>query len=460
MTLKTMKKLWQKEGLVKLNKKIEAFDLGPVENHPDNQLVTADVYGSLAHAQMLQKIGLLTKAEFVSLKKGLLKIKSLCEAGEFKLKPGEEDIHTKIENYLTKNYGQVGKKIHTARSRNDQVLLDTRIHTKEKLIEVSQLLLSLCSLLTKFARKYEFTPVAGYTHMKKAMPSSIGLWASSFSESLLDDLKSVKLAYELSDQSPLGSAASYGVSLPIDRKFVADLLGFARVQNNVLYCQNSRGKIEAAAIFAFCEIAQTLSKLAEDVLLFTTEEFGYLKVSPEFTTGSSIMPQKQNLDVMELVRGKAHVMYGYLSQTLGIISGLPSGYNKDTAETKEILVKSFELIKSLIESVTLVLESIQVDEVACKNSLSKEIYATQAAYLLVRKGMPFRPAYKKVARSLNKIPDFDALEILKSSTHLGGTGNLGLENIFAKIKKEKTWWKSIEKKYAQIIEKLKGGGDL
>lgn len=454
-----MKKLWEKNK-TKLNKKVEQLDFGEAENHPDSNLILADVYGSLAHAKMLTKIGIFSPKELKMAQKGLLEIISLHKAGEFKLKAGEEDVHTKVENYLTQNYGTVGKKIHTGRSRNDQVVLDTRIYTKEKLVEVSRLLLYLCNVLTKFAKKYEFTPVAGYTHMKKAMPSSIGLWASSFAESLLDDLKLIKLAYELSDQSPLGSAASYGVSLPIDRQLTSDLLGFGKVQNNVLYCQNSRGKIEAAVIFSFCEIAESLSKMAEDVLFFSTEALGYIKISPSILTGSSIMPQKQNLDIMELVRGRAHVMYGYLSQTLGVISGLPSGYNKDSAETKEIIMKSFDLVKSLLESATLVLGNIKVDEDVCKNSLSKEIYATQAAYLLVKKGMPFSQAYKKVGLSLDKIPDFDAVEVLKSSTHIGGGGDLGLENISIQIHKEKIWCDAQKNKFAQIVEKLKEGENL
>ena len=200
--------------------------------------------------------------------------------------------------------------------------------------------------------------------------------------------------------------------------------------------------------------------MAQDVLLFSTDEFGYLTVSPNITTGSSIMPQKQNLDAMELVRGKAHAMYGLLSQTLGVISGLPSGYNKDGAETKELLMKSFDLVKSLLETVTVVCESISVDETACKKSLSKEIYATQAAYLLVKSGMPFRKAYKKVGTSLDKIPTFDATQVLKSSTHIGGTGNLGLSELETSIYKEKEWASTQKEKFAQVIEKLKGGENL
>ena len=206
-----MKKLWEKDK-EELNKKVEQFDFGEVTNHPDNNLVLADVYGSLAHAKMLAKMGIFSPLELSQAKKGLIKVIDLFKAGKFNLKSGEEDIHTKIENFLTKNYGEVGEKIHTARSRNDQVVLDTRIYTKENLIDVALIVINLANVLTKFAKKYELVPVAGYTHMKKAMPSSIGLWASSFTESLMDDLKSVKHAYDLNDQSPLGSAASYGVS--------------------------------------------------------------------------------------------------------------------------------------------------------------------------------------------------------------------------------------------------------
>jgi len=455
-----MKKLWEKYGEVKLNKEIEAFDFGGVEAHPDNNLVLADVYGNMAQAEMLGKMGILTSSELARAKKGLLEVIKLYKSGKFKIEAGEEDIHTKVENFLTKNCGKVGEKIHTARSRNDQVVLDTRLYTKEKLLEAVNLVLTLCATLVEFAKKYEFVPIPGYTHMKKAMPSSVGLWAGSFVESLFDDLRSVKLAYELNDQSPLGSAASYGVPLPIDRKLTSDLLGFKKVQNNVLYCQNSRGKIEAAVIFSFCEIFETLSKLAEDILMFSAEEFGYLEVSKSFLTGSSIMPQKENFDVMEGIRGKAHLMYGYLSQTLSSISGLPSGYNKDTQVTKKLLMDAFDLVKPALTCADLTFNNLKVNKAECIKSLTRETFAAHATYLLVQKGIPFRQAYRKVGSSLNKIPIPDPIKTIKLSDHLGGTGNLGLSNLSKNLKGERSWWSGESNKFHKALKSLIGGESL
>lgn len=449
------KKLWEKKGWANLDSSIEQFEIGSIKTHPDNELVVADVLGSLSHAQMLKKIGILNSLELKKLKKGLLKILDLKNKGKFSLDVGEEDIHTKIENFLTKNYGEVGKRIHTARSRNDQVLTATRIYSKIELLKVVEFVLSLCQTLFKFAKKHEFVAMPGYTHVQKAMPSSVGLWSSSFSESLLDDLKILKVAYELNDQSPLGSAASYGVLLQIDRKYASDLLSFSKVQNNVLYAQNSRGKIGANIIFAFCQIMETLSKMASDIVLFSTSEFGFFKVSDRHITGSSIMPQKKNIDVMELVRGRAHLMYGYLHQVLGIISGLPSGYNRDTKETKKILMSSFDLIKSVLGVSNLVVKNMKVNKEKLKESITAELFATDYALKLVsEKGVPFRKAYKIVGENLGSIPKFDPIKNIKSKKHVGATGNLGLKKLAYSIKKERVYWGSKDTKFNKKINDL------
>lgn len=442
------KKLWVKKGWQKLNSNLEDFESGPIEDHPDNKLILADIFGSLAHAKMLYKIGILDSHEFQKIEKSFQKIYNLYKSGQFILIKGEEDIHTKIENFLIQYCGEAGKKIHAGRSRNDQVLLAIRIYAKEELISIVPLILELAKVLLLFAQKYEFVPVAGYTHMQKAMPSSIGLWASSFVESLLDDTKAVKFAYELNDQSPLGSAASYGTSVPVDRKFVAGLLGFSKVQKNVLYCQNSRGKVEAAVIFSFCEIAETLSKLAEDVLLFSMTEFGYFEAAGDIVTGSSIMPQKKNLDALELIRGKPHLLYGYLMQMLTLISGLPSGYNKDVKETKKLLVEGVTLIKSLLKSTTIALQGLQVDEDKCLKSLTKEVFAADfATELVLKKKLAFRKAYQTVGENLNTIPTFDPVKNIKSKKHLGATGNLGLGKLAKEIQELEVFWSNQKKKH-------------
>ncbi len=448
-------KLWEKKGWKKLNSQLQKFESGALYQHPDNKLALADVFGSLAHAKMLSTIGILSSSEFKEIKIGLSKIYELALEGKFLLEEGDEDIHTKIENFLTEKYGTVGKKIHTGRSRNDQVLLDIRLYGKEELISIAILTLKLAKVILSFAKKHEYLPVVGYTHMQKAMPSSIGLWAASFVESLLDDLKLIDVAYELNDQSPLGSVASYGVSIPINREYTAEILGFAKVQNNVLYCQNSRGKIEAAAIFAFCEIAETLSKMAEDILLFNMPEFGYLSVAGNVVTGSSIMPQKKNLDVMELVRAKAHLLYGQLTQTLTMISGLPSGYNKDSKETKKLLVHSVDLIKSLLTPTNLVWKELKVNEEKCLNSLTSDVYATDYANeMTITKNVPFREAYKLVGENLSSIPVFDPVDNIKMKKHLGATGNLGLGKIAKEIKQKELFWENKEQAHHQNLKKL------
>ena len=278
-----MTKLWDKG--YKLNSEIEKFTVGN-DYLLDKNMIKWDVYGSIAHAAMLNKIGILSKEEFQELKKCLIQILSLDKKGKFNISPQDEDVHTAIEAYLTKKLGSLGKKIHAARSRNDQVLVDIRLYSKDKILEVQKEVLNLVMALIEIAKKYEFVPMPGYTHSRKAMPSSVGLYFSSFAESLIDSLGILNGAYELNDQCPLGSGAGYGLPLDVDRKYVSDLLGFGKVQNNSLYVQNSRGKIESAIIFALSNIMSDLSRLANDLVIFSMEEFGYFALPDEFCTGS------------------------------------------------------------------------------------------------------------------------------------------------------------------------------
>src|SRR5258708_26280894 len=300
-----MTKLWQKGYSV--HSLVEHYEAG--ENSKlDMRLIRHDVWGSLAHAAMLCTIEVLTADEYEALKAALCEILQLEATDEFIIQPTDEDVHTSVENYLTAKTGSIGKKIHTARSRNDQILVDTRLYAKENLHLVARKLFVLCDALLTFAQKTMDIPMPGYTHMRRAMLSSVGLWAASFAEALLDDEQLLSTAYAISDQSPLGSAAGYGVPLPIDRQLVSDLLGFSRVQNNVIYVQSSRGKIEAAIVQALTQIMLDLSKLAQDMLLFSTVEYGFIIIPQELCTGSSIMPHKRNLGVMELVRARAQTM--------------------------------------------------------------------------------------------------------------------------------------------------------
>lgn len=428
-----MNKLWDKHTDWSLNTTIEAFETGD-DLLLDQKLVRYDCFGTIAHAMGLQKIGILTIKELNTIQMGLKEILILQKKGKFQLQDGDEDVHTKIENFLTDKYGVVGKKVHTGRSRNDQVLTALRLYTKDQLFQIwNEALLLSYSFLT-FAKKYEYIPMPGYTHMQKAMPSSLGMWASSFVESLLDDLLHLQVSYKLNDQSPLGSAAAYGVPLPLDRSYTASLLGFTKVQTNSLYCQNSRGKIGASILSSLLSFLQTINTFASDVLLFTTSEFHCFTISKELCTGSSIMPQKRNIDIAELLRSKVHLVKGnYVSMT-GISSNLISGYNRDLQDTKKPLIESLQMTLDCLKVTNILLSGITPNTDVLEKACSDEIFATHKALALVNTGVSFREAYGKVngERYLHS----NIKKILKKSDHVGGTGNLGLTHYSKAIKKE------------------------
>ena len=350
-----MKKLWGKNE--KLDPTVESFETKE-DLYMDKKLIKFDVIGSLAHAKMLKKIGILSDDELSKLTKGLTEILKLIEEEKFILEVGNEDMHTKIENYLTDKYGEVGGKIHTGRSRNDQVLTAIRLYSKDRLSSIKKRLRILISSFNNFGKKYGSIPMPGYTHMQKAMPSSIRLWAGAFVESLEDDLKVLENAEKINDQSPLGSAAGYATPLNLDREYTAKLLGFSKVQNNSLYCQNSKGKIEAVIIASLVNILQTINKFASDVLLFTTSEFNFFSVSGEVTTGSSIMPQKKNVDLAELLRAKVHLVLGNYVQMVSLSANLVSGYNRDLQDIKKPLMESLEITIESLKVTKILLENI------------------------------------------------------------------------------------------------------
>lgn len=396
-----MKKLWQKNE-TKLDQTIEAFETKD-DLLWDQKLIKYDILGSLAHAKMLNKIGILTADELKNLEMGLNEILELENAGEFKLEYGDEDIHTKIENYLTEKYGKAGEKIHTARSRNDQVLTAIRLFGKDKLKEIKKNLKNLASGFLEFSKKYGNIPMPGYTHTQKAMPSSISLWAGSFEDSLTDDLKLVDIAHSLNDQSPLGSAAGYGVSLKLDKKFTAAELGFAKVQQNPIYCQSSRGKIESATVAALVSVLFTINKFAADLILFTTSEFDFFTVSDNLTTGSSIMPQKKNIDIAELLRSKVHLVLGNYVQIVSLSTNLISGYNRDIQDSKKSFMESLEITSDSIHVAKILLDNITPNEKNLKAAMTEDLYAAEKALKLVSKGKTFRDAYRIVGKNyINK----------------------------------------------------------
>src|SRR6266567_2724315 len=459
-----MTKLWQKG--YHLNEQVERFEAAQ-NSVLDARLIRHDVWGSLAHTAMLAKIGVLTESEHKALKDALCSILQLEATHEFTITLADEDVHTRVENYLVAVAGAAGKKIHMARSRNDQVLVDLRLYAKEQLHSVAAKLCHLCTTLLSLASRHTNTPMPGYTHMQRAMLSSVGLWAASFGEALLDDEQLLSAAYVLNDQSPLGSAAGYGVPIPIDRQYCADLLGFSRVQNNVIYVQNSRGKIEAAIVQALAQIMLDLSKLAQDILLFSTTEYGFFQVPQELCTGSSIMPQKRNLGVLELVRARTQTMLALQQQILGIVSGLPSGYNMDYQETKRPFIEALNLVQESLEICTLVVSSLGVNTERLIAACTFELFAADRAYeLTAAAGLPFRDAYRivgaEVTAQLDRnmpLPVESQQQLskrLSARNHLGGAGNLGLVAINDQLEQVKSQWEERTETFTKTIETLVG----
>ena len=403
---------------------------------------------------MLQEIGIISEEELRDIKTSLMDILDLHEEGKFKINKEDEDVHTAVENFLTKRLGDVGKKIHTARSRNDQILLDVRLYSKERLFEIIENVLNLCKVLLEFSKENEFVPMPGRTHTQRAMPSSVGLWASAFVESLLDDLYLLKSAFKLNNQSPLGSAASYGVNLNIDREYIASLLGFEKVQNNVLYANNSRGKIESIIIFTMSQIMMDLSKFANDLILFSIPEFNYFSLPDEFCGGSSLMPQKKNPALLELTRAKAQVVNSHCFRVAEIITSLYSGYNRDFQLTKGPLIESFDITQQTLYLLGYFIPKIKVNEEILINSFTPEIYATDRVLELVKEGVPFRDAYKEVGINLDSLNKKNPVENIKSKTHVGATGNLNLSKIENILKEEEREFSANQERFMKKIENL------
>lgn len=393
-----MAKLWKKD--YNINKEIEKFTVGN-DYLLDKKLVYYDCIASIAHAKMLKKIGVLNETELKKLIKGLNEIIELDKKGKFDIKLEDEDCHTSIENYLTKKYGEAGKKIHTARSRNDQVLVALRLYEKHEISNVLNLIDNLILSVNKKIKSSGNIKLPGYTHMQKAMPTTIKMWFSAYIEALKDDLEVIDEAYEVIDQSPLGSAAGFGIPVfKIDRKMTAKLLNFNQVQET-MYCQNSRGKFESLVVNALVQIMMDLNKIATDLITFSMKEFGYFEIPKKFCTGSSIMPQKKNPDALELIRAKYSIIIGYDTQLKNLYSNLISGYHRDAQLTKEPLMKSINLVKDCLKIICLVFDGVKVNKKNCEKALTKELFATEEAYKLVKKGMPFRDAYKKVGKKFS-----------------------------------------------------------
>ncbi len=423
-------KLWEKG--TKINELIESFTVGK-DREMDYQLAKFDIIGSLAHIQMLRHIDLLTSNEFSELAAALKIIYREIAQGQFTIEDGVEDIHSQIELLLTKRLGEVGKKIHSGRSRNDQVLLDLKLFTRDAIKTVTENTIHLFYILISQSHRYREVLMPGYTHLQVAMPSSFGLWFGAYSESLTDDLMLLQAAYRVADQNPLGSAAGYGSSFPLDRQMTTDLLGFETMNFNVVYAQMGRGKLERTVLFALASIASTLSRLAYDVCLFMSQNFDFVKLPDELTTGSSIMPHKKNPDVFELLRAHCNRIQSLPNQMLTVTNNLPSGYFRDMQLTKELFIPAFQELNECINIASFALENIKVNEHILDDDKYRFLYSVEEVNRLVLAGTPFRDAYREVGSAIEK-GNFTPEKNIHH-THEGSIGNLCLDRIEEKMKK-------------------------
>ncbi len=448
-----MSKLWQKD--YSLDSLMEEFTVNK-DYILDQQLVVADALASIAHARGLHRIGLLSEEELTQLQEALQEVIQMGGEGTFPITASDEDCHTAIEGFLTAKVGEAGKKIHTGRSRNDQVQTALRLWMREFALKLCRETGSFAKSLLEFAKQHEFVPMPGRTHMQIAMPSSVGLWAASFAEELYDEAQHLmQLSWTL-DQSPLGSAASYGVPLPLDREFVASEMGFSRVQNNVLYANNSRGKFEAMLLDSCDYIALTISKLAQDLILFTLPEFGYFSLPQELCTGSSIMPQKKNPDGLELARSRSALVSSSAMAVKSIIRSLPSGYNRDFQDTKEPLMQGTRATWQLVAIMSRMLSGLVVHEEALASACVPSLYATDVVLNKVLEGGNFRDIYKDVGLNLSDVEAFDPVATIKGRTSLGTTGNLALDDDLLFVNLMQEGCEQVLQSYSDAYEELCG----
>ncbi len=442
-----MSKLWQKDK--DSLKSVESFTVGK-DRELDMYLAPFDVLGSLAHIRMLESIGLLTKEELEILSGELKLIYKRIEAGDFRIEEGVEDIHSQVELELTKKLGDVGKKIHSGRSRNDQVLVDIKLYLRNEIEQLVIEIKSVFDLLIVQSEKHKQFLLPGYTHFQLAMPSSFGLWFGAYAESLVDDVITLEAAYRVVNKNPLGSAAGYGSSFPLNRKMTTELLGFDDLNYNVVYAQMGRGKTERIVASALANVAATLGKLSTDACLFLNQNFGFISFPDELTTGSSIMPHKKNPDVFELIRARCNQVMALPNDITLMIANLPSGYHRDLQLLKEVLFPTIQQLKDCLKMTHLMLSNIQVKENILKNDTYKFLFSVEEVNKLVLAGMPFRDAYKKIGLNIEKgeyKPDKKV-----EHTHQGSIGKLCNDEIARMMKEvlEKFWFNRVH----EAIQKL------
>ncbi|MDE7377764.1 MAG: argininosuccinate lyase [Paraprevotella sp.] len=425
-------KLWEKN--VQVNQEIERFTIGR-DREMDLYLAEHDVVGSMAHITMLESIGLLKKEELKQLLAELKNIHAIIRQGKFVIEEGVEDVHSQVELMLTRKLGDVGKKIHSGRSRNDQVLLDLKLFTRRQLKEIAEEVKTLFDELIRQSEHYKDVIMPGYTHLQIAMPSSFGLWFGAYAESLVDDMLFLQAAFKMTNRNPLGSAAGYGSSFPLNRTLTTDLLGFDSLDYNVVYAQMGRGKMERNVAFALASIAGTIAKLAFDACMFSSQNFGFVKLPDNCTTGSSIMPHKKNPDVFELTRAKCNKIQALPQQIILITNNLPCGYFRDLQIIKEVFLPAFDELKECLCMTTYIINKITVNEHILEDARYDNMFSVEEVNRLVVNGVPFRDAYKQVGLDIEAgrfVPDKNI-----HHTHEGSIGNLCNRQIAELM--EKTW---------------------
>ena len=419
-------KLWEKN--YEINHEIERFTVGR-DREMDLYLAKYDVLGSMAHITMLESIGLLEKEELKPLLDELKNIYELCEKGEFVIEDGIEDVHSQVELMLTRKLGDMGKKIHSGRSRNDQVFVDLKLFTRHQLKEIADAVKVLFDELLQKSNQYKEVLMPGYTHLQIAMPSSFGLWFGAYAESLADDMLFLQAAYKMTNRNPLGSAAGYGSSFPLNRTMTTQLLGFDSMDYNVVYAQMGRGKMERNVAFALASVAGTLAKMAFDACMFNSQNFSFVKLPKECTTGSSIMPHKKNPDVFELIRAKCNKIQALPQQVMMIMNNLPVGYFRDLQIIKEVFLPAFDELADCLQMAAYIINKIEVNEHILDNPMYDPIFSVEEVNRLAAAGMPFRDAYKKVGLEI-EAGTFHADHNIHH-THEGSIGNLCNDEINA-----------------------------
>ncbi|MFR9602470.1 MAG: argininosuccinate lyase [Rikenellaceae bacterium] len=421
-------KLWSKG--FEPNEMIETYTVGR-DRELDMRLARYDVEGSIAHIMMLESIGLLTADELITLAGELKKIHGEILAGEFEIEEGIEDIHSQVEMLLTRRLGEVGKKIHSGRSRNDQVLVDLKLFLRDEIRDIASDVFTLFERLQLLSEEHKDVLMPGYTHLQIAMPSSFGLWFGAYAESLVDDMRMLAAAYETVDQNPLGSAAGYGSSFPLNRTMTTELLGFKTMHFNVVAAQMSRGKSERAAAYAIASIASTLAKFAMDACLFNSQNFGFISFPDEYTTGSSIMPHKKNPDVFELMRGRCNRLQGLPNEISLLTTNLPVGYHRDLQLLKDIMFPATEELRRSLHMCDFMLQHIRVKDSILDDPKYNYLFTVEDVNRLAMEGVPFREAYKTVGLEVQRGEYTPTKSV--NHTHEGSIGNLCTEQIKAKM---------------------------